>query len=435
MTLAAAGRRARSLSPLQLDALLFAGSAAFAVALHAGSNLAAHLDWSGDAIGGYLGCAVLAGLAGWRRPRREYRVRVAITVLCGVLVALLPLCLMVAARGGTTHETNVLPETAVIERAGARLDHGRDPYVAELVHNRLVGRVAGVPRYEAFFPYFPLMAAFGLPAALGLGALGDARWYFALVTLVVGLAGLRLARAPPGRALRAAQVLFVLPTGALFLAGGGDDLPVLAITLLGAALVYRRRNVLGAVSFAVVMAMKLLAWPLALLCVLVVALRDSTREAVRMLVVISGIVLAVLVPFAAWGPHVFFENTIAFPLGLSGVNSPAASPLPGHIVVSLLPSAERVLLVGLVIVGSPILVWWLARRPPRSVAAACRLTAVVTIVVMCVAPATRVGYVVYPVNFLVWSWLFTREGDATCDSPASGDLDDMSLSTTKSRSS
>ena len=119
------------------------------------------------------------------------------------------------------------------------------------------------------------------------------------------------------------------------------------------------------------------------------------------------IVGVVVVPFFVWNPHTFFANCLAFPLGLSGVNSPAASPLPGHLLTSLVPSAHRVLLVGLVVVGTPFLVWWLRRRPPRDVADVCRLTAVVAIVVMCVAPATRVGYVVYPVNLLLWSWLLT----------------------------
>jgi hypothetical protein len=30
---------------------------------------------------------------------------------------------------------------------------------------------------------------------------------------------------------------------------------------------------------------------------------------------------------------------------------------------------------------------------------------------MCFAPATRVGYVVYPVNLLVWAWLFRSVRD------------------------
>jgi len=73
----------------------------------------------------------------------------------------------------------------------------------------------------------------------------------------------------------------------------------------------------------------------------------------------------------------------------------------------VVPGAHRVLLVGLVLVGGPLLAWWSWRRPPTDAAGVCRLTAVVAIVVMCVAPATRVGYVVYPVNLLVWSWLLT----------------------------
>ena len=31
---------------------------------------------------------------------------------------------------------------------------------------------------------------------------------------------------------------------------------------------------------------------------------------------------------------------------------------------------------------------------------------------MCLAPATRIGYVVYPVNLLVWSWLLDPRTEA-----------------------
>ena len=65
----------------------------------------------------------------------------------------------------------------------------------------------------------------------------------ALVTLALLAGALWLARAPPDRTLRAVQVFVVLPTGALFLAGGGDDLPVLAISLFGVAAVAQRREV------------------------------------------------------------------------------------------------------------------------------------------------------------------------------------------------
>ncbi len=390
---------------------MFAGSAGFAYVFWATSDLSPHRDWGRDAIAGYAVCAVAAAVLCVRRPRRELAARTALSVVCLVMVALVPMALMIRAYAEAHKEAHVLPEAAVIERAGKLLAHGRDPYVAEVVGGKLRGQVRGVPRYEAFFPYFPAMAAFGLPSAVpALGEFGDARLYMAACTLLLLAAALRLARAPPARSLRTFQVLCVLPTGAVFLAGGGDDLPVLAISLLAAVAVHRGRTVLGAAAFGVAMAMKLTAWPLALLCGLVVLRRDGPSPARTAALVLAGVVVVVLTPFALWQPHTFFANTIAFPLGLSGVDSPAASPLPGHVLVSLVPSAERLLLLALAVAGAPVLAWWLRRHTPEDVAAACRLTAVVAIIVMCVAPATRVGYVVYPVNLLVWSWLLTSDG-------------------------
>jgi hypothetical protein len=393
-------------SPLALDGFFFAGSAVFAVSLWSASDLSPHRDWGRDSYVGYVACALAALVLVRLRPRRVLRARVVLTAVCFVLVAFVPMVLMIRARAETTGEQHVLPEVAVIERAGSRLVHGRDPFVAEVIGNRLIGQVPGVPRYEAFFPYFPAMTIFGLPSTIpGLGAIGDGRLWMALVTVGLLFGGLWLARAPPNRALRAAQVLCVLPTGAIFLAGGGDDLPILAICLVGLAALLRRRPLAAGVAFGIAMSMKLTAWPLAALCLFVVRDSDGRRVAGRFAAIIALIVAAFVIPFAIWNPRTFVVNTIGFPLGLLSVNSPAASPLPGHVIATLVPGAHRALLLATAIVGSPVLVWWLWRRPPRSVADACRLTAVIAIVVMCLAPATRVGYVVYPVNLLVWSWL------------------------------
>jgi Glycosyltransferase family 87 len=408
VTMASLRRHLPRLSATAVDGLLFFGSAIFAFVLWSTSDLSPHRDWGRDAVVGYVVCALAAWVLCMLRPTRAFAARVALTAVCFALVALAPMLLMVRARAQAAREVHVLPEVGVIERAGHHLAAGRDPYVAELVGNHLIGRVPGVPRYEAFFPYFPLMLAFGLPSTVHwLGELGDARLWMALVTLALLAGALWLARAPPNRALRAVQVFVVLPTGALFFAGGGDDLPVLALSLFGIAAAAQRREVAAAVSFGFAMAMKLTAWPIALLSLFVVRDRRGRRAAARVGAIMAVIVGVVMIPFLVWNPHTFYENVIAFPLGLSGVNSPAASPLPGHLLTSLVPAAHRVLLVGLVVVGSPFLAWWLWRRPPRDVADVCRLTAVIAIVVMCVAPATRVGYVVYPVNLLVWSWLFT----------------------------
>jgi Glycosyltransferase family 87 len=396
------------LSATAVDGLLFFGSAIFAFVLWSASDLSPHRDWGRDAVVGYVVCALAAWVLCVLRPKRAFAARVALTAVCFVLVALAPMLLMVRARAQAAREVHVLPEVGVIERAGHHLAAGRDPYVAELVGNRLIGTVAGVPRYEAFFPYFPLMLAFGLPSTVHwLGELGDGRLWMALVTLALLAGALWLARAPPNRTLRAVQVFAVLPTGALFLAGGGDDLPVLALSLFGIAAVAQRRELSAGISFGLAMAMKLTAWPIALLSLFVVRDRHGRRAVARVGAIMAAIVAVVVIPFFVWNPHTFYENVLAFPLGLSGVSSPAASPLPGHLLTSLVPGARRVLLVGLVVVGSPVLAWWLWRRPPRDVDDVCRLTAVIAIVVMCVAPATRVGYVVYPVNLLVWSWLFT----------------------------
>jgi hypothetical protein len=409
-------RHLPTLSPLALDGLLFAGSCVFAVLLWANSDLSPHRDWGRDAAFGYAACAIAAGILCLARPRREFVARLALSAVCFVLVALLPMSLMVRDRAEAGREVHVLPEVGVIERAGHYLSQGHDPYVAQLVGSRLIGRVPGVPRYEAFFPYFPLMVAFGLPSTVhALGALGDGRLWMALLAIGLFLLALRLARAPPGRALRAAQVFLVLPTGAVFLAGGGDDLPVLALSLVGIGFVAHRRELATGAAFGLAMAMKLTAWPLALLSLFVLRDDAGRRAPWRAGAVMAVIVVVVVVPFFVWNPHTFYENVIAFPLGLSGIDSPAASPLPGHLLVTLVPSVHRVLLVGLAVVGLPLLAWWLWRRPPRDVADVCRLTAVIAIVVMCVAPATRVGYVVYPVNLLVWSWLYTpptRRSDA-----------------------
>ena len=400
----------RRLSSAAVDAWLYFGSAIFALVLWRVSDLSPHRDWGRDAMVGYLACGAAAVGIAILAPTRQFLARAVLAAVCFVLVALVPLALMVSDRASAGREVHVLPEAAVIERAGHLLAHGHDPYVAFVTAGHLIGQVPGVPKYEAFFPYFPAMTAFGLPSSVGaLGALGDSRLWMAALTVALLAVGLWLARGPRGRSLRTAQVLCVLPTGAVFFAGGGDDLPILALSLVGVALVARRRPVPAGFALGAAMAMKLTAWPLAALSLLIVRDDQDRRAAGRTAAIMAGIVAVFVIPFAVWNPRTFLSNVIEFPLGLSGIDSPAASPLPGHLLVALVPQVHRALLVGLVVIGTPMLVWWLWRRPPRDVAGVCRLTAIIAIIVMCVAPATRVGYVVYPVNLLVWSWLFTPE--------------------------
>ena len=184
VTIASLRRHLPRLSATAVDGLLFAGSAVFAYVLWATSDLSPHRDWGRDAVVGYVVCAMAAWALCVLRPTKAFAARVALTAVCFVLVALVPMVLMVRARAQAAREVHVLPEVGVIERAGHHLAAGGDPYVAQLVGSRLIGRVPGVPRYEAFFPYFPLMLAFGLPSTVHwLGELGDGRLWMALVTL------------------------------------------------------------------------------------------------------------------------------------------------------------------------------------------------------------------------------------------------------------
>jgi hypothetical protein len=114
----------------------------------------------------------------------------------------------------------------------------------------------------------------------------------------------------------------------------------------------------------------------------------------------------VVVPFALRGPWAFFDNVILFPLGLSGVTSPAASPLPGHLLVTAFPFLHRALPLSVGLVGGTLLAWHLHRRPPQTTSQVCYLGGVVMAVITLLAPATRIGYLLYPINFFVWAYLF-----------------------------
>jgi hypothetical protein len=139
------------------------------------------------------------------------------------------------------------------------------------------------------------------------------------------------------------------------------------------------------------------------------AARDQAgeRRPWRLVAGIVGVAAPlVLVAFIA-NPTTFVSNVVAFPLGLSGVASPAGSALPGHILVSLFPSIHRIFPVVAAAVGTVGLVVFLRRRPPPDAAGVCRVAGWVLLVAILLAPATRIGYLMYPLNFFVWSWMLS----------------------------
>ena len=109
-------------------------------------------------------------------------------------------------------------------------------------------------------------------------------------------------------------------------------------------------------------------------------------------------------------------NVVLFPLGLAGVPSPAASALPGHVLVDAFPALHRVLPVTLAVVGGAFLVRHLVRHTPSTAAEVCTLAGWVMGVAILFAPATRVGYLLYPINFFVWGHLL-RGADEEAEGP------------------
>ena len=297
------------------------------------------------------------------------------------------------------------PEVSVIGRSATRVSEGKDPYQVYFKNGHLVGAVKGIPTYESFFPYFPLMSVFGLPSAEQHKSKGltDPRIVMSLMTLLVSGLALGLLRASRAQKIRVAQVMLALPTGALFLATGGDDMPILALSLLGVAALQRRSNYVAGVSFGLAAAMKLTAWPLALGALLVARQRDGRSAWTRVATIIGAIVVISIAPFALHAPGAFMWNVFAFPLGLAGVTSPAASALPGHLLTTLWSPLGHLLAPMTLLVGGYFAAKYVRRNWPLTLSQLLGLLSVSFATMICVASATRIGYVIYPLNFALWS--------------------------------
>lgn len=400
-----------SLRPSTSDAILYLVSGLFALLMGLSSSEVAQWHW------GYLACIpfTLAGLVSLAGPRkserslRRWRTGVLAVTFLGVVV--MPLALEIQWQPSQPVSV-AQPEIHVIEHAGWSLAHGQTPWGTFTdSHGHVHNAQKNVPTFESFFPYFPLMGIFGLPSVANheLHGFSDARIAMSIFTCLLMLLALFLLRAPPDKKLRVAQVLVVLPTGSLFLATGGDDMPILALCLLSLVALQRRRTLATGIVLGVACAMKLTAWPFALAVLAVTRDREGRRDWTRVAATAGLIVAVTVAPFAILAPRGFLSNVIAFPLGLSGVDSPAASPLPGHILTTWWPPLRHVLLPVVFLVGSFITARWLRRSWPIDLPQALRALATMMTVVICAASATRLGYIIYPLNFALWAWVMTPE--------------------------
>lgn len=390
-------------SPSSSDAWLYAGSAVFALLMGLTSDQPAQWHWGYLAVGPFAVAALIVPFGRRFAEIAQQRWRLAVLVLVFAGVVAVPLAF-------ETQWRVAQPEVNVIARSGQDLAHGKPLYTTyRNSHGVLVDVIKGEPAYQSFFPYFPLMSIFGLPSAVTGRETGltDARIFMSIFTLLLMAVALALLRAPVDRKLRTAQILVVLPTGSLFLATGGDDMPILALGLLALVAMQRHRTWTTGFILGVAAAMKLTAWPLALVVMAVSRDQRGRRSWGRIGMALGVVLVSAITPYVVTGPQAFVANVFAFPLGLAGVKSPAASPLPGHLLTTWFPPLRHVLLPVVFLVGGYFLLKFLRERWPIDLPLALRTLGVVMTVVICSATATRLGYLIYPVNFFFWAWVFT----------------------------
>jgi hypothetical protein len=389
------------------DPALYGAAAAVAASSAWLDHIPLQRQWARLALVPYAVAAVVALLLALRRrtrpARRALPARAALAgvVLLGVLVV--PLSLEIAWRARDGDRLHVQSEIFLTEEGARALLRGRDPYSASYDYGLLRTYPAGVWQH---IPYLPGIFAFGMPRALfGRGPLTDARIGFTVVSLAAALLALRLSGISGDRRLLLLTVLLILPTGARYLVGGGDDVAVLALLLLAVVLEQRRRPVAAGLVAGLACAIKQTAWLALPFLALAAVDRDGRRAGWRYLAAVGAVVVPVVGPFAVWDAGSLVRSVVLFPLGLTNEPTTARGLTLGQLLAGPFPHAKAAiaLLLAAGLVGGGVLL--AVKRPPSSAAMAARHAGVLLVVAVALAPAGRLGYLIYPANLVVWSWL------------------------------
>ncbi len=378
------GGWARRLTPAAIPrgwwAAVFAACAMFAAGVALFSHNGLHRRWGVIAACAYLLAA--AAVLAWRSRGID------LALLISVGGALVTPLFWNAATGRRQ------PEVTVIQRSAGQLVHHHSPYQS-------AATLAAVHNPNAYNPYLPVMSLFGVPRALfGPGAVTDPRIWFGLAFLIVF--GLALAATGARHVVRWTLFIAATPVIAFELAVGGTDIPILALMCLGLALLWRRpRHVLAGLALGVAAAAKATAWPAVVVAAVLIVVRDGRRPMLYFLGATIAACAVLIGPVALLWPSALVDNTIMFPLGLAGIKSAAASPLPGHVIAQTGPAGHVIAVVLLVLTGVAIAVSLVVRPPGDVPAAAWRLIVGLTLMFL-LAPATRFGYFIYPAGLFAW---------------------------------
>ncbi len=394
---------------LKIDSGIYVVSALLVLAIARTTELYTFRVWANFAAPGYLIAAATAIAVSSGRPRTgrtAMRLRVGIAAFSLAAAVVMPLAYEVHARAdGHIHLEQ--SEVVVIEQAATGLAAGQDPYTATFDERGLESR----PQAQHHFAYLPLMLAFGLPRAFfGPGQLTDARVVMALVTLAALATALARWPATPARRLRMAQIAIVLPSGALFMATGGDDLPVLALVLLGLVMLQRKDRLAWPVLVAAAL-LKQTAWPV-LLIVLLSRLIDRATpgQPARGEVPGAWLIPAMLVsvPFLIWQPGAFVRGAVLFPLGLTSGPAPDQPPTLGSWLTGTAGIAGHHALQIVLVAGLPgavlaaaaaALLRWGRLASIRTAEQAC-FASLLMLALIVTSRISRVGFLIYPLDLL-----------------------------------
>jgi hypothetical protein len=383
---------------LRWDAALYAAGAAVAAAVALSDRIPLQRDWGRVALVPYAVGAIAALALARASTRATTRARVGLAAAVLVGAAFLPMALEAWWRARDGFAGHVQSETLVTEESAVALLGGHDPYAASFASGPLGSWPPGTAEHV---PYVPGMFAFGLPRAVAGGIwLTDARLWFAVVSVTALAVALWLARPPPGRGLTALVVVLALPTGARYMAGGGDDVTVLSMMLLSLVLLQRKEPAAGLAA-----TIKQTAWPLLPFLIIAARDREGRRVSGRTLAAASAVMLPLIAPFVAWNPTAFVRDVVLFPLGLAREPTLAASPTVGSLLAEALALPKGVvagalLLIVLLVAGYLALV-----RPPRDARGAAERTALVMLLAILLATAGRFGYLLYPIGLFAWARL------------------------------
>ena len=388
---------------LRWDAALYAAGAAVAAAVALSDRIPLQRDWGRMALVPYAVGAIAALALARASTRVAARARVGLAAAVLVGAAFLPMALEAWWRARDGFAGHVQSETLVTEESAVALLGGHDPYAVSFASGPLGSWPPGTAEHV---PYVPGMFAFGLPRAVaGDIWLTDARLWFAVVSVTALAVALWLARPPPARRLMALVVVLALPTGARYMAGGGDDVSVLSMTLLSLVFLHRKKPAAAGLAAGLAAAIKQTAWPLLPFLILAARDREGRRSSGRTLAAASAVMLPLIAPFVVWNPTAFVRDVVLFPLGLARQPTLAASPTLGSLVADALALPKGVVAGGLLLIVLFVTGYLAFLRPPSDARGAAERTALVMLLAILLATAGRFGYLLYPIGLFGWARL------------------------------